>query len=355
MRAAVFYGVERPIKVEEVGAPQISSGEVLVKVSSCGICGGDMQRVLGTFKVVTPVILGHEPAGVVSKVGDGVEGFEEGERVGISPIPTCGTCFYCSRGMDNLCVNITKAMGQSVAYVRDQSLYGQGAYAEYAVVKPRQLFKLPSGVRVEAGSVISASAGTVYHAIKKAAIRVGETVAIFGFGDLGSQAVQFLNLMGVRVIVVDLLDEKLRMAKELGADEGINAGEEDPVKKIRELTEGRGADAAFEVIGLRKTMEQAIECVRKGGRIVDIGSVMEPVTLKMAPSPQKMEGFSLSKEVTLMTVTHFAQSDLSELLGIASSGKLNFELGTAKLPLDEINEAFDAKKHGNNLRVLVVP
>ncbi len=355
MKGAVFYGPGKPIKVLEVGEPKISDNEVLIRVGSCGICGGDMQRVLGTLPVVTPVILGHEPAGTIAKVGKNVEGFAEGEKIGINPLLTCGRCFYCSRGMDNLCVNITKVMGQSVAYEPGKPLRGQGAYAEFLIVEPSQLFRLPPGVSIEVGSVICVSMGTVYHGIKKAGIRAGETVVIYGFGDLGSQGVQLLRLMGARVIVVDIMDAKLEMAKKLGADHTINAKQEDPVAAVKELTEGIGADAALEVIGFKTTMEQAIESVRKGGRIVDVGSVMEPVMLKMAPSPQKLEGFSLSKELTLSTITHYTRVELSELLGIVASGKLNLELGTARVPLDEINEAFETKRQSKGLRVLVVP
>jgi D-arabinose 1-dehydrogenase-like Zn-dependent alcohol dehydrogenase len=355
LKAAIFYGVGQPMEVRDIPVPSVKPNEVLVRISTSGICGGDMQRVNGTLKVKSPIILGHEPAGEVEEVGQNVSGVAKGDLVGVNPFPICGDCYWCARGMENLCVNITKAIGQSVAYDPAGSMTGQGAYADYVLADRSQVFKLPAGVPAVAGSVMTSAGGTIFHAIRKGGVELGDTVAIFGVGDLGSMGIQFLKLMGVRVICVDVLDEKLELARRFGADAVINSSREDPVRKIRELTDGRGADVAFEVIGLRKTMEQAIESVRKGGRIVDVGSVMDPILLNMAPSPGKFEGFSLSKEVTLMTVTHFTRADLAKLLEIAASGWIDFETGTKRIRLDDINGAFEAKKAGKQLRVVVTP
>lgn len=355
MKAAIFHGVGQPIEVREIPVPSAGPGQVLIRVKTSGICGGDMQRVSGVFKVKTPIILGHEPAGEIAAIGEDVPGFAVGDAVGVNPFPLCGSCYWCSRGMENLCVNITKAIGQSREYDPEGPMIGQGAYAEYMLAERSQLFKIPPGIPPLAGTVITSAGGTIFHAIRKGGVDVADTVAIYGIGDLGSMGIQFLKLIGARVVCVDIMDEKLQLAKRLGADEVINAKKEDPVKTIRELTDGRGADVALEVIGLKKTMEQAIESVRKGGRIVDVGSVMDPISLNMAPSPVKFEGFSLSKEVTLMTVTHFTRADLAKLLEIAATGKVDFTTGTKSVALYDINSAFEDKKSGTQLRVVVTP
>ena len=135
MKAAVFYEPNKPLRIEEVKTPRIKSSEVLVKIKSCGICGGDLQRMEGLIKVETPIILGHEPAGVVAQVGSEVEGFNEGDRVAVVSVG-CGECYYCIIGKDNICDHIADGLG----IARD------GCYAEYAVASPRQLYKIPQGI-----------------------------------------------------------------------------------------------------------------------------------------------------------------------------------------------------------------
>ena len=342
MRAAVFYAPYEPLRVEEVREPEIAPYEVLVKIASCGICHGDVQRIEGKIKIKTPVILGHEPAGIVAKVGREVREFREGDRVVLFAVG-CGECYYCKIGKDNVCDDLQRSLGVG----RD------GCYAEYAKVTPREIFKLPDNLPLEAGSVITASTGTTFHAIRLANVSVGDTVAVFGAGCLGTQALQLLKFVGARVIVVDIVEEKITLAKRLGADVAINAKEKDPVKEIKSLTEGRGADVAFEVIGNPRTIIQAVDCVRRGGKTVDIGSVTEPVSLRLMPGID--EGLSLSKELTLMTISHSTKADMTKLMEVLKIAKVDFQTGTVKVPLAEINEGFQIKKGGKCARVLITP
>ena len=342
MKAAIFYNPTQPLKVQDVKEPEISPYEVLVRIGSCGICHGDVQRIDGQIKVRTPMILGHEPAGTVAKVGREVAGFREGDKVVLFAVG-CGECYYCKIGKDNVCDKVEQGFG----------LGRDGCYAEYAKVSPRELFRLPPGIPLEAGSVVTASTGTVFHAIKLANVGPGDTAVIYGAGCLGSQALQLLKFLGARVIVVDIMDEKIELIKKLGADVAINAREKEPVKEIKALTEGRGADVAFEVIGLRQTMLQAIDSVRRGGKIVDVGSVMDPVPLKMMPFVD--EGLSMSKELTLMTVKHCSRADMTKLMEVLGMTKIDFESGTMKVPLDEINRGFEIKREGKWTRVLIIP
>lgn len=340
MKAAVFYHPKEPLRIENVEIPKITSKEVLVRIKSCGICRGDVQRLEGLIKVKTPIILGHEPAGIITEVGNEVKGFKEDENVAIAAVG-CGECYYCIEGKDNVCDYIAEGLG----------IGRNGCYAEYAAVSPRQLYKLPKGIPVEAGSIIGSSTGTAFHATRAANVSLGDIAVVFGTGCLGTQAIQLLKLMGVIVIAVDIIDEKLEIAKKLGADIIINAREKDPVKEVKSLTEGRGADAAFEFVGLPQTIEQAINAVKKGGVIIDIGSIMEPITLKMMPFID--EGLSLSKELTLKTVSHFTRADIAKFMGVVDN--IDFDLGTVKVALSEINRGFKIKKEGGYLRVLIIP
>jgi D-arabinose 1-dehydrogenase-like Zn-dependent alcohol dehydrogenase len=342
MKAAVFYGPKEALKIEDVRRPEITPWQVLVRIRTCGICSGDVQRLAGLIKVKTPIILGHEPAGTIVEVGSEVKEFHEGEDV-IMFATGCGECYYCKIGKDNVCDKIAQGFG----------LGRDGGYAEYAVAYPRELLRLPEGLPFEAGSVLTASTGTVFHATRLAQVSPGDTAVIYGTGCLGTQALQLLKIMGARVIAVDIVEEKLDMASALGADEVINAREKDPVREVKRLTEGRGADVAFEIVGLPETMLQAIDSVRRGGKIMDIGSLAEPITLKMRPFLD--EGLSLSKELSLITVSHCPRAEMVKLLELVRINKIDFEMGTAKVPLDDINRGFEMKREGKNLRVVITP
>ncbi len=343
MKAALFHEPKRPLRVEEVEIPRISSEEVLVKIKTAGICRGDVQRMDGSIKVnKTPLILGHEPAGTIAEVGSEVEGFSVGENVFLFAVG-CGECFYCKIGKDNVCSAIPQGFG----------LGRDGGYAEYVTARPRELMKLPGSVPFEGGSVMTASTGTVFHATRLAGVLPGDTAVVYGAGCLGTQAVQLLKATGARVFLVDIVEEKLEMARQLGADVVINATEGDPVARVKELTEGRGADVSFEVIGLPKTILQATDSVRAGGTIMDIGSVMEPFTLSMAPFVDY--GMAMSKELTLKTVSHCSRKDMSKLVELLGHTRIDFELGTEKVALDDINHGFDTKRNSDKFRVVIMP
>ena len=345
MKAARFYKPNEPFRIEQVPLPRINSNKVLVNIKACGICRGDVQRFHGEIKIpFMPMTLGHEPAGVIAEIGRDVKTeLKVGDKVAVIAVG-CGDCYYCRKGHDNLCEAIPKGLG----------IAKDGCYAEYVVADPRQLFKLPDNVPIEAGAVLAGPTGTAYHAINVANPSLGDFVVIFGAGCLGTQALQLLKMRGVTVSVVDISDTKLEIAKAFGADYIINAKRHDPVAEIKKITDGRGAYAALEFIGLPVTLLQAIDCLDKGGRVIDIGSVMTPVEISVAPFSDK--GLSLNKEVSLMTVTHFKISEAQALMNILASGKLDSQTGTAHVSLDEINKGFEIKEKSDQyMRVIVHP
>jgi 2-desacetyl-2-hydroxyethyl bacteriochlorophyllide A dehydrogenase len=343
MLAGVFYGPEVGLKLEDVKIPKITPQQVLVKVKTCGICSGDVQRLSGEIKVrELPRTLGHEPAGTIAEVGSEVNGFNVGDEVFLFATG-CGECYYCKIGKDNVCDKIADGFG----------LGRDGAYAEYVMAYPKELFKLPKGLPHEAGSVLTAPTGTAFHSIRLAQVAPGDTAVVFGTGCLGTQAIQLLKIVGARVIAVDVYEEKLAMACKLGADMAINAKEKDPVTEIKNFTDGRGADVAFDFAGLPSTILPAIDSVRRGGKIMDVGSIAQSVNLSMSPFSDR--GLAMTKELSLMTVSHCSRADMTKLLEVVANHKLDFHTGTAFMPLEEIHKGFEMKKSGGYLRVVITP
>ncbi len=213
MKAAVFYEKGQPLKVEDVEVPTIEDDEVLVKVAACGLCRTDIHYLHGvpTFKK-PPIILGHEISGTIEKAGEKVEYFKEGDTVLIPPVFSCGHCPRCRQGRGTICTSQIM-----IGNHRD------GGFAEYVSVPADSIFHLPPNVPLKEASIISDAISTPYHAVvNRGKVKPGETVAIFGCGGVGLSAVQMASVVGASVIAVDIFDEKLEMAKKLGARETIN-------------------------------------------------------------------------------------------------------------------------------------
>jgi 6-hydroxycyclohex-1-ene-1-carbonyl-CoA dehydrogenase len=337
MKAAVFYGAGQPLKLEDVPIPEIGSDEVLVKIAACGVCHTDLHYLDGvpTFKK-PPLILGHEASGTIAKVGDRVEKFKQEDRVLIPPVLTCGQCSSCRNGRDNLCTNMVM-VGNSI----------DGAYAEYIRVPAKDLIPLPAEMPLEESAIIADAMSTPYHALKnRARIQPGESVVIYGTGGVGLNAVQIAAFLGAYTIVVGRRDEKLKLAKELGADELVNMTKEDPVKAVRKMTKG-GADAAIEAVGVPEVMRQAYNSVRWGGRVVIIGYTAKDITISGARL--------MFREITIMGSLGCRVADYPALVDLVRRGKLR-PLVSNKMRLDQINEALQMLRERKILtRAMVVP
>lgn len=342
MRAAVFYGSRKPLKIEEVPVPVIGPREVLINIKACGICHTDLNYMDGikpTGKL--PIIPGHEPAGVISKIGKDVKEFKEGDRVVVYITLTCGECRYCRIGKENLCER-----KQTVGVTVD------GGFAECLKVPARSLVKLPSEIAFEEGAILACGVVTPYHALKDIAdLRIGETLAVYGTGGLGMSAIQIAKALGaLNILAVDIVAEKLKLAKKLGANFIINALEENPPVRIRELTNGEGVDVAIQLTPVPKVTEQAIESVGKGGRVVIVGwgapeSLFQVNTLDL-----------LGKEVKLMGCAGARKQNLVELVELVRSEKIHIKhIISHKVSLDEINSGIEMVRKGVPIRVVVTP
>jgi len=363
MRAAVFYEVGKPLVVEEVELAPPHSGEVLVRIAATGVCHSDLHYIKGDLTMPLPVVLGHEAAGVVEAVGDGVDSVRPGDHVVLLFAPACGHCRYCDSGRPHLCEMRARVRGKMPDGTSRLRLAGRdlhhftcvSSWAERAVVPASGVLPIgkdvPLAVAAMLGCAVTTGVGAV---VNTARVTPGSSVVVFGLGGVGLNVVQGARLAGaVMIIGVDLLDHRLEAARRFGATHTLNAGAGDPVRAILGLT-GGGADYAFEVIGRAATVRQAVDSVSRGGVAVAVG--LPPAREELVvPGP----AFVLN-EKTLRACFYGSsrlRDDIPRLLALYRAGRLMLdELVTASFPLDRVNDAVAALDRGDGLRsVLEMP
>jgi propanol-preferring alcohol dehydrogenase len=344
MRAARFYKVGEPLKIEKIPIPELDPEDVLVDVKACGICGSDIHIVYEgvTPTAYSPITLGHEPSGVIASIGSEVKGWKVGERVTINPFLTCGKCINCISGNSQICLS-RRVVG----------IHAEGGLAEFLKVPAKNLIRLPENVLFDQGAIIADAVATPFHAVtKRGALQGGEKVAVFGCGGLGIHGVQISRICGASlVIAIDAIDQTLERAKKVGADEVINPQKENAVQKIKEITGGMGVDLALEFIGHRETIEQAIHCVRGGGRMVIVGLGPENILL---PPPTHF----VRTELSFLGSYGSTNQEIRMVVDLVANGKLKLSDSiTERFPLEEVNQALDHlhKKIGNPIRIVIEP
>lgn len=268
MMKALVLKEYKQFAYEDVPAPEPGPDEVLVAVRACGICGSDVHGMDGsTGRRRPPIIMGHEAAGIIAKVGSGVTGWHSGDRVTFDSTVYCGHCDYCRAGRVNLCDN-RRVLGVSCEDYRRN-----GAFAEFVVVPQRVLYRLPDGLPFEHAALVEPFA-IALHAIRLAPPQLNDSVVVVGAGMIGLALVQALRHAGCgRLIVVDVAAERLAAAAKLGATHTVNSAQENGAQTIARLTNGRGADLAIEAVGLAATVDLALRCVRKGAYVTLVGNI----------------------------------------------------------------------------------
>jgi len=261
------------LNYEEAPVPECGATEVLVAVKACGICGSDVHGLDGsTGRRRPPLIMGHEAAGVIAEVGRAVNGWQEGDRVTFDSTIYCGACEFCRRGQVNLC-NQRRVLGVSCEEYRQH-----GAFAEYVAVPSHILHRLPGALSFEHAALIEPFA-IAFHALHRTPVSLNDTAVVVGCGMIGLAVIQAARLAGFgRIVAMDIAPEKLALAARLGATDTVDSRTA-PVQEILRLTDGVGADRAFEAVGIGATIELAIRCVRKGGAVTLIGNVAPKVEL----------------------------------------------------------------------------
>ena len=356
MKAAVFYGPNKPLEIEEVEVDQPIGQEVLIRTVASGVCHSDLHFIDGHYTHPTPAVLGHEAAGIVEAVGPNATYVQPGDRVIVCLSVFCGLCEDCLTGHPNRCRNRpgrTKDQpprlhqnGREVAQFANVS-----SYAEKMLVHENGVVKITDEIPLASAALIGCGVTTgLGAALNTAKVEPGSTVAVFGAGGVGLAAIQGARIAGARMIIaVDLNEFKLATAMELGATHVVDGSSRDPVKAIRELTNG-GVDYSFEAIGLKKAAEQAFECVRAGGTATIIGMVPMGQKLEINPqlllSERKLQG-------SLMGSNRF-RFDMPKYIDFYMQGRLKLdEMITRTLGLEDINEAMRAMKAGEVSRSVI--
>lgn len=363
MKAAVVREVGKPFVIEDVTLQAPRTGEVLVRIAAAGVCHSDWHVITGALPYPLPVVSGHEGAGVVEAVGDGVTRVKPGDHIILSFAPGCDSCFYCLRDRPGLCETFIEARrsGTMLDGTTRLQLRGETAYhfscvatfAERAVVPQEACVPIRRDVPLKIAALIGCGVTTgVGAAMNTVQIRPDDNVVVYGCGGVGLNIVQGAALSGAkRIIAVDRVPAKLEMAKAFGATHTVLAGA-DAVETIRKLTDERGADYAFEAIGIPAVQEEAYNAVRPGGTVVLVG-------LAPADSFTRFPGAFFTRQEKRVIGSYYGSAnprrDFDRFLELYLAGKLKLEeLITREYQLDEINAAYEALLEGEIARGVIV-
>jgi S-(hydroxymethyl)glutathione dehydrogenase/alcohol dehydrogenase len=363
-KAAVLTGVDTPLVIrDDISVQAPGPNEVRVKIGASGVCHSDLSVLNGTIPLPTPIVLGHEGAGTVTEVGEGVTRVAVGDHVVLSFVPNCQQCYYCRRGQGYLCEKsaMQAAGGMLDGTTRLSSPEGPlhqmaclGTFSEETIVPDISVVKIPDDVPLKIAALIGCGVLTgVGAALNTADIRDGDSVVVIGCGGVGLNVIQGAKIAGASTIIaIDMFESKLEMAKKFGATDVIKADDGDPVAKVLELTGGRGADTSFEVIGLGATMEQAINTTRNGGEVVLVGVPRLDVFLNLHAA---FTFLYLAKTVKgCWYGSSNVNEDVPKLLDLYRSGRLDLEdLISREIAVEDVNDAFDAMQSGEVARSVI--
>ena len=350
MKAAVLHKVHEPMTIEDFDMPKISADEVLIKVKACGVCHTDYKVIEGRIHSRMPAIIGHEVSGSIEEAGSGQRGaFKPGDAVIVGTRYRCGHCQYCIAGRENLCRS--RPDPSSLIRTDGKEIYrwNVGGFAQYLALPGYMVFKLPEGLSLDEASIVGCRMTTAYNAVKNSAeIKPGDSALVIGCGGVGLNTIQFLRCFGAfPIIAVDILDQKLEAAKKFGATHAINGSKDDPVKAVRDLTDG-GVSKAFEALGNVKTSDQIIQATRPGGTATIIGGLGKvPFTIS--------DGSFTMQEIKIAGVALRRPTDVIEVLQMVRDKRVDVSgLISKRYRFEEINDAFRDLEAGKNLMGITV-
>jgi alcohol dehydrogenase, propanol-preferring len=338
MKAAVLHEFKQSLTIQEVDQPKPEAGEVLIAVEACGVCHSDLHVADGDWTqlagiVKKPLILGHEIVGRVVEKGTAVHELQVGDRVGVPWIHwTCGECEFCREGNENLCLK-QKITGVTV----------DGGYAEFVKAPASHTLKIPDNLSSAEAAPLFCAGVTVYRALKQAKVSSGQRLAVFGIGGLGHIAVQIGRALGAEITAIDVSEEKLDLAKSLGASHTFNAASTDVVKGLRRLG---GVHVALVTSAAKAAYDVAFYCVRPSGTLLIVGLPAENICfppILMAAGEIHMQASAVG-----------TREDLRDVLAMAAAGKVRCQVATR--PLAHANEALDQLRHGKvSGRIVLTP
>jgi L-iditol 2-dehydrogenase len=332
------------LELTDVAVPTIGPQDVLIRVRSCGICGSDVHGIDGsTGRRIPPVVMGHEAAGVIAEVGAAVSDWRPGDRVTFDSTISCGECAYCRSGDINLCDN-RQVLGVSCGDYRRH-----GAFAEFVAVPARILYRLPESLSFDHAAMIEAVSVAV-HAVNLTPLSPGDTAVVVGCGMIGQLTIQAAKAAGfARVIGVDVDDARLQVARAAGADQVLNSRTSDVPAEVRAVTNGRGADAVLEAVGMTAPIQTAISSVRKGGTVTLIGNFSGQIDLPL----QQV----VTRQIRLQGSCASA-GEYPKCIELMASGKIRVDnLISAYTPLEDAASWFDRlyRHEPNLMKVIVQP
>ncbi len=364
MRAAVLEASDKPINVfDDVDIEDPRAGEVLVRVTHCGVCHSDLLMVEGTLPVTAPTVLGHEAAGVVERVGAGVTSVQPGDKVVLTAVPSCNECYWCLRGEYGCCVY---ASGLSTGALPDGrtplSRHGQpvvrgvglGGFAEFVITPESGAVKVPDDTPLDVACVIGCAVQTGVGAVLNTAhVPEGATVLVIGAGGIGISIVQGAVIAGAaKVIVSDPNADRREQARHFGATDLIDPTASDVITTVHQLTDGIGVDYAFDAVGAGPLIETCIWATRNGGTTVMVG--VAPLDQTVTIAPPVIFTLSEKKLMGCLLGSSNGRRDIPRLLALWRAGRLDLEtMITARRPLAEINEAMDDLHAGRGLRTVL--
>ena len=328
MKAAVLHEFKTPLALEEVPRPERAEDEVLIEVEVCGVCHSDLHVADGDWPqlasiVKKPLILGHEIVGRVVERGSAVQSVQVGERVGVPWIQwTCGQCEFCREGNENLCVR-----------QRITGVTTDGGYAEFAKAPASHVVKIPDALPSEQAAPLLCAGVTVHRALKRASIRAGQRLAVFGVGGLGHLAVQIGRAAGAEVTAIDIAEEKLSLAKSLGAAHILNASNTDVVKRLRG---SGGVHIALVTSAAKSAYDMAFYCVRPTGTLLAVGLPAREISfpaILMAAGEMQIKASAVG-----------TREDLGEILAMGAAGTVHCQVSTR--PLAEVGEVLGQLNRG---------
>jgi S-(hydroxymethyl)glutathione dehydrogenase/alcohol dehydrogenase len=362
-RAAICREHNKPVAVEEIAVDAPKRGEVMVRLGACGVCHSDLSAITGTIALPLPLVLGHEGAGVVEELGEGVSGFAKGDHVVFSFIYMCGKCRFCAAGRPVLCLEQGKALTtplEGTPRVRDARgaplniFSGCGAMAEYATVSAENLIRIDPKIPLECAALVGCGVTTGVGAVfNTAKVAPGSSVAVFGCGGVGLSVIQGARIAGAeKIIAIDTLEPKLAMAKKFGATDTLLAKPgEDPAKALKKMT-GGGPDYAFECVGSGELAAAAYRAIGRGGLAVVVG-VAKPT------DSTSVRTMTLPFEEKTLTGSYFGSCvprvDFPRMFALYLKGDLKLEeLITRRYPIAEAPQAFADLESGKNARGVIV-
>jgi len=358
MKAAVCREFGKPLVIEEVSLAEPNAGEVKVRLAACAICHSDILFADGGWGGTLPAIYGHEASGVVETVGAGVHNVKPGDHVVATLVRSCGQCSCCAQGYHGSCLETYPLDDKSPLKAKDgaEITHGlrTGAFAEYVVVEASQVVSIPKDIDFDVASLLACGVITGFGAVTNSAkVRPGSSVVIIGTGGVGLNTVQGAALSGAATIIaIDVSEDKIKAAKTFGATHGIIATSDNVVQRVKQLTNGYGADYVFVTVGAKQAFDSAPALVSRGGSIILVGMPANGVMSQIDPGTIANDCISIIGSKMGASNIHV---DIPHLVNMYKSGKLKLdELITQRYPLEDINEAIAAVKQGQALRNVIV-